>query len=271
MNLPLPIDVISVQSQVVYGHVGNSVAVPTLHALGFSVAAVPTVILSNTPHYPTLHGGPVPLEWFKGYLQDLRARDALGHVRTILVGYLGGPDQAHALAEWVVDVTAEYPSIRVQIDPVIGDHDTGIYVAPGMVDAYRSHLLPLAHGITPNGFELACLTGMPTDDTASVIEAARSLLTGNLQWVAVTSAAPADWAPDQIHVAVVTRDSADIVRHARVDTMPKGTGDLFSAATAAHLLQGNSLADAARLACERVVVALENTHRAGCGELLLPR
>lgn len=271
MNLPLPIDIISVQSQVVYGHVGNSVAVPTLQSLGFSVAAVPTVILSNTPHYPTLHGGPIPLDWFSGYLRDLQARDALAHVRTILVGYLGNPEQARALAQWVVEVTARYPSIQVQIDPVMGDHDHGIYVAPGMVDAYVHHLLPLAHGITPNDFELACLTGMPTADTPSVIEAARSLMSGNLQWVAVTSAAPADWAPDQMHVAIVTRDSAHIVRHPRVDTMPKGTGDLFSATLAACLLQGHTLNDAARLACNRVVAALENTRKSNCGELLLPR
>lgn len=134
---PLPMDVVSVQSQVVYGHVGNSVAVPTLQSCGLSVAAIPTAMLSNTPYYPTIHGGALPNEWFSGYLHDLSARNALCQLRAILVGYLGTPAQAAVLAHWTDRVHAERPGLQVVIDPVIGDHDHGVYVDPGMVDAYR--------------------------------------------------------------------------------------------------------------------------------------
>ena len=91
---PLPVDVISVQSQVVYGCVGNSVAVPTLQASGLNVVPVPTVLLSNTPHYDSLHGGSVPQEWFEGFLADLDRRQALTCARYVLVGYLGSAEQA---------------------------------------------------------------------------------------------------------------------------------------------------------------------------------
>ena len=78
---PLDIDVVSVQSQVVYGRVGNNVALPVLSRHGLTAAVVPTVLLSNTPHYSSLHGGAVPADWFAGWLEDLVARGALEHLR----------------------------------------------------------------------------------------------------------------------------------------------------------------------------------------------
>lgn len=267
---PLRPDVVSVQSQVVYGRVGNNVAVPTLESLGLSVAAVPTVVFSNTPHYPTVHGGALPIEWFEGYLQDLSARGALHALRALLVGYLGSPGQAEVLARWTQTLQAECADLRVVVDTVMGDHDHGIYVDTGMADAYRQLLLPLAHGLTPNGFELGQLTGLPVNDMESVVTAARSLLTGRTQWVAVTSAAPATWPDGEMQVAFVTRTQAHVITHARIDAVPKGTGDLFSSALTGHWLNGATLHEAIARACQMIVQALRHTHNAQCAELVLP-
>ena len=267
---PLRPDVVSVQSQVVYGRVGNNVAVPTLESLGLSVAAVPTVVFSNTPHYPTVHGGALPIEWFEGYLQDLSARGALHALRAVLVGYLGNPGQAEVLARWTQALQAERAGLRVVIDPVMGDHDHGIYVDTGMAEAYRQLLLPQAHGLTPNGFELAHLTGRPVDDIESVVAAARTLLTGRTLWIAVTSAAPATWADGEMQVAFVTRTQAHVITHARIDAVPKGTGDLFSAALTGHWLNGATLPEAIARACQMIAQALRHTQNAQCAELLLP-
>ncbi|OZI34292.1 bifunctional pyridoxal kinase/hydroxymethylpyrimidine kinase [Bordetella genomosp. 10] len=269
--LPLPIDVVSVQSQVVYGRVGNNVALPALDALGLTAAAVPTVAFSNTPHYPTIHGGPIPLEWFEGYLRDLFARDALGHLKAILAGYLGSAGQARALGAWIAKVVEARPDVRVVIDPVIGDYDSGEYVSPDMVDAYRRHLLSLADGMTPNGFELERLTGLPARDIEGVVAAARTLLVGRTQWVTVTSAAPDTWAAGAMRVVVVTRDRHEIFDHPRVDATPKGTGDLFSAVVAGRLATGATVFEAVGAACGQVVSALRLTFEARSAELLLPR
>ena len=159
---------------------------------------------------------------------------------------------------------------RVLVDPVLGDHDHGEYVSPGMADAYRRHLLPLADGLTPNGFELARLSGMPVDTFDQVAAAARTLLTGRTQWIAVTSAAPATWAPGEMLVALVTRTHAEPIRHPRIDATPKGTGDLFCAGLTARWLNGASLPQATQAACQEVVRALRLTKRERCAELLLP-
>ncbi|WP_337245175.1 pyridoxine/pyridoxal/pyridoxamine kinase [Luteimonas sp. gir] len=267
---PLALDVVSVQSQVVYGRVGNAVAVPTLDALGLAVAAVPTVVFSNTPHYPTLHGGALPAGWVAGYLQDLSARGALAGLRAVLVGYLGDPRQAAVVARWIRARLDACAALCVVIDPVIGDHDHGVYVDPGLVEAYRRELLPLADGVTPNGFELAQLTGRAVHDVDSLVAAARLLLTGRTQWVAVTSAAPDTWAAHKTQVVLVTRTSVDVIAHPRVAITPKGTGDLFCAALTGHWLRGLGLVDAATQACRHVVEALRRTEQAQCAELLLP-
>lgn len=266
---PMQVDVVSVQSQVVYGQVGNNIAVPALQAMGLRVAAVPTVVLSNTPHHPTLHGGAIPEDWFQGYLDDLVARDCLRKLRAVVVGYLGGPAQAGILARWLEALLRERPGIRVLIDPVIGDEDVGVYVDPGMVEAYRSHLLPLADGLVPNAFELGKLTGRPVGDFDEVVEAARALLGGRTQWVVATSAAPATWPEGRMRVAVVTRGSVESIDHRRLDTTPKGTGDLFSATLAGHLLAGVAIGEATRLACDRVLQVLDASLAANSAEMLV--
>lgn len=265
----MQVDVVSVQSQVVYGQVGNNIAVPTLQALGLRVAAVPTVVLSNTPHHATIHGGAIPVEWFEGYLADLHARDALRRLKAVVVGYLGGPAQAEVLARWLEALLRERPGVQVFIDPVIGDEDVGVYVDPRMVEAYRACLLPLADGLVPNGFELGLLTGRPVTEIDEVVDAARALLGGRTRCVVATSAAPATWRAGTMRVAVVTRGSAEVIEHPRLDTTPKGTGDLFSATLAGHQLAGAGVADAARRACDRVLEVLATTQAAGSAEMLV--
>ncbi|MCQ4288370.1 pyridoxine/pyridoxal/pyridoxamine kinase [Pseudomonas stutzeri] len=266
---PLSLDVISIQSQVVYGCVGNSVAVPVLHASGLAVGAIPTVVLSNTPHYPTVHGGALPTSWFAGYLKDLEARDALRSVKTILVGYLGNTTQAAVLARWLGTVLGKFSDICVQLDPVLGDDDCGMYVDPSMVRAFQDHLLRFAHGLTPNAFELARLCGRQAETLEEVIDAARSLLIGRTQWVVVTSAAKRDWPMGRMYVVVVTKTYAEVIEHERVNVSPKGTGDLFSAALAAALLTGMNLTDAVQSASRKVVESLALTLQSDSVELRL--
>jgi len=269
---PYHVDVVSIQSQVIYGRVGNNVAVPTLRQHGLAVAAVPTVLLSNNPQYPTVHGGAVPADWLAGFLEDLGRRGALDKVRAVLIGYLGNAQQAAVIARWLRELLHRLPDTLVIVDPVIGDLDVGLYVDPDLVQAYHRTLLPLATGLTPNGYELSLLTGLPSDTEEAASSAARSLLQERTQWLIATSAAPLSWQAGQINLLLTRRETPahTLLSHPRVDSAAKGTGDLFAATLLARLLLGADLHTAVHTASASVLHQLELTRQAGSQELILP-
>lgn len=247
-----PVDVIAVGSQVAYGTVGLSASVPTLEARGLKVAALPTVMLSNLPHYPSVHGVDIPSLWVEGTLADLVELGIASEASTVYTGYFASPDQVCSVAAWLEGLIARRPGLRVIVDPTLGDYDVGAYTDPEVATALRDELIPLATGLVPNLFELQHLTGGTVDrsqDVESIAAAARTLLGPRGQWVVATGLEGRDSESGKRgEDLIIGQDHIASVGYERLDISVKGTGDVMAASIVAGLHEGRDIVDAVEAA-----------------------
>lgn len=259
-----PIDVISIQSQVIYGHAGNSAAVEPLQALGLRVAVVPTTLLSNAPVYPTTRGRVLPAEWLADLLRGVLERGLPARASMLLSGYLGTVANGEVLVDWVEQVLPGCAQLRFCLDPVLGDAHTGVYVEPGLAEIFRARLLPHAWLVMPNAFELGLLSGRPCMREDECLVAAHELLPAGPQWVIVHGVQPG---PQTLVTLAVSAEASYRIVSPRLPIDVTGTGDTLAALLIGLLVRGEPLPVALERAVAGVHGALEATLQAGYEEL----
>jgi len=225
-------DILSVQSAVLHGMVGNNAAVPVLQSLGWAPLALHTAWYVHHKGHPGWFGEVTPPAVFERFLQYAWQAPHL-QVTTVLSGYLGSAAQADLLAHYLPE------GIYYVCDPVMGDTPSGQYVSDDIVQAYRERLIPRATVLLPNQFELGLLAGSPIQTLSTAIAAAHSLLAQypGLRTVIVKGIRVAD----ALHLLTVSREQCTHTHHPVVDYRVSGTGDAFSAAWLALYLHTRSL------------------------------
>ncbi len=224
--------ILSISSQVAFGPVGNSAAVPALQSRGHEVLALPTIILSHHPG----HGVPValriPASDLSKMLSALEDRGALAGCAAVMTGYFAANDQIHGVARMLRRMKEHNPKLFVLVDPIIGD-DNALYVPLPVAEAIRDHLLPLASCIAPNRFELTWLSGLPAGNRREAIAAARSLPVGEVLATSIPAGAKS--------LATLAITMSGCWRHVSElrDSVPHGTGDFLAGLYLAQRLEQN--------------------------------
>jgi len=252
-------NVISIQSQVAYGHVGNSAAVFPLQMHGIDVIAVPTTLLSNRPGYPTLRGRVLDAKFVGELLQGIEERGAVDSASMILSGYLGSAEIAGVVADFVERAKVRNPALRYALDPVLGDRDRGLFVQADIPPLVRDRLCALADIITPNHFEFEWLCGAKASTIDQVIAQARALMARAPSTIVITSAELADTRDGEIDSLAVERARAWRVRTPKLPISPNGTGDLFAALTVSARVLGKDTPAALSHAASAIFAVLERT------------
>lgn len=263
------VDIISIQSQVAYGHVGNSAAVQPMQAKGLHVVAVPTALLSNHPHYETIHGQMLPADLVRGLLTGIAERGAPTAAKIVLSGYLGSPETGHVVEDFVIKSKAGNPALRYVCDPVIGDDDLGVFVDHGLIDVFRDHLVPLADIVTPNQYELELLSGQSARTIEALDAAMRVLAQKGTVSAAVTGCTLEDTAEGYLETVIWDAGIITRIPARRLPIRPCGTGDLITALICARLVAGQDLAAAGRGAAEEIAQILAATQAADSEEMCL--
>ncbi|MGZ3320711.1 MAG: pyridoxal kinase PdxY [Xanthobacteraceae bacterium] len=262
-------NILSIQSHVAYGHVGNSAAVFTLQRMGVEVWPVHTVQFSNHPGYGAWRGRIFSAATVRLVVQGIEERGVLGECDGVISGYLGSSDTGQAVVESVGRVKGANPAARYCCDPVIGDVAQGVFVRRGIPEFIKERMLPIADVVTPNQFELDHLVGRPSATMVDLVAAIDTIHACGPRVVLVTSVRIDETPADCLDMVVSDGIDRCRLRTPLLPVVVHGAGDAIAALFFAHHLSTGAVAEAMSSAGSSLFGVLNVTAEAGASEMLL--
>ncbi len=260
-------NILSIQSWVAFGHVGNASAAFPLQRLGAEVWAIHTVQFSNHLGYGAFRGHVFTGEQISALVEGIAERGVLASCDAVLSGYIGDAGIGSAVLEAVARVKRANPRALYCCDPVIGDAGA-VYVRPGIPEFLRDEALALADIATPNHFELEHLTGRACGTLAEAREAVSALRARGPRTVLVTSLRTEETPDDSLDMLVGDATGFSLLRTPLLHAFFSGSGDVTAALFLFHILGGAGASAAMEAAGSAVHGLLRRTAEAGSAELL---
>ena len=258
--------VLSVQSWVACGTVGNTAALFPLQRLGCETWSLNTVAFSNHTGHERWRGDTVPASDIAALFEGISELGVLARCDAVLSGYLGEAETGPVLLDIVARVKAANRRALYCCDPVMGDVGLGYYVRAGIPEFFRDRALALADIVTPNRFELEWLSRRPVRNLADAREAAAALRQSGPAIVLATSL---DADADRVAALAAGPDGVWAAETPRLAIEATGCGDAVAALFLAWLLKGKPVPDALATTIAAIYGVIEATMLSGGGELAL--
>jgi pyridoxine kinase len=263
------VQILSIQSHVAFGYVGNSAAVFPLQRLGHEVWPVLTVNFSNHTGYGEWRGPLIAPTDVAAVIDGICERAAFPGIDAVLSGYQGDPAVGAVILDAVTRVKEANPDAVYCCDPVMGDVGRGFFVRPGIPEFMRDQVVPAADIITPNHFELDFLSGRTTTTLEDVVDAVDVVRATGPRDVLVTSVVHGALGSEELDLVAVSDEGAWAVTTPLLPITPNGGGDVTAAVYLAHLRTTGSPATALGLTANTLFAILEQTLATGRRELEL--
>ncbi|WP_334148180.1 pyridoxal kinase PdxY [Microbacterium sp.] len=261
--------ILSIQSAVAYGHVGNSAAVFPLQRIGVEVLPVYTVNFSNHTGYGDWRGPMISPDDVREVITGIEDRGVFDRIDAVLSGYQGGEGIGDVIIDAVARVKAANPKALYACDPVMGNAKSGCFVAPAIPVLLREKVVPVADIITPNQFELGFLTETEPDTLESTLASADLARAMGPRTILVTSVERPDREEGTIEMLAVDDNGAWIVQTPHLPMKANGSGDVTAALFTAHYVETGSAQIALERTASSVYDLLKATLDSGDRELQL--
>ncbi len=269
--------ILSIQSHVAYGYVGNRAAALPLQIMGYEVVIVNTVQFSNHTGYGEFTGQIFETDHITDILAGLEARGLFHEIGAVLSGYLGTAALGAVVCDAVEKIRTVNPGLLYCCDPVMGDTGRGFFVKDDLPPFFTERALHDADIITPNQFELSHLAGVEIKKRADAQAACAALHKNGADkdgpsLILLTSLETAETGAEEIQMMVSHKDGRQwLVTTPKLplSPAPNGAGDMTAALFLGHIMAGKAPDIALENTAASVFGIFEKTASLGRRELAL--
>jgi pyridoxine kinase len=262
-------NILSIQSHVAFGHVGNAAATFPLQRLGIEVWPIHTVQFSNHTGYGSGKGRVFDAGMIREVMGGIEARGVLDECDGVLSGYMGAADIGAAILDAVASVKRVNPAAKYCCDPVIGDVGRGIFVREGIPEFMCEKAVPAADIVTPNQFELDYLSKRESGTLRAARDAVKAVHDLGPRVILVTSLDTDETPADCIDMLASDPTGCFLVRTPKLPLAVNGAGDAVAALFFVHYLRAGKLAEALSRAASSIFGVLTKTSESGAREIQL--